>query len=198
MTSAVLAVCLIPNNIDGDSGNCVMIGQWPCSSSLLRLRSVRRRLRMRQVIASSTGFLALAAMLLGSAAAQAQSAAADHTLPYRNSYTNSQSLFDQCGDVARGDLFRKVVREKVEHCPYFSESEKAGFRAWATERGAEYAEQSAQASAAGPVPGTPVMVRRCKEFTFTSEYYKLHRLIDRYGRGQAGADDVIEEACGPS
>jgi hypothetical protein len=153
---------------------------------------------MRQVMASATGRLALATMLLGSVAAQAQTAAPDNTLPYRNSYKNSQSLFDQCGDVARGDLLRKVVREKVDHCPFFSEAEKAGFRTWATARSAEYADQSAQASAAGPVPGTPDMVRRCKAFTFTAEFYKLHRLIDRYGRGQAGADDVIQEACQPA
>jgi hypothetical protein len=153
---------------------------------------------MRQVMASATGRLALAVMLLGSMAAQAQTATPDHTLPYRGSYSNSQAIFDQCGDVARGDLLRKVVREKVDHCPFFSETEKAGFRAWATARGAEYAEQSTQASAAGPVPGTPDMVRRCKEFTFTAEFYKLRRLIDRYGRGQAGADDVIQEACGPT
>jgi hypothetical protein len=41
------------------------------------------------------------------------------------------------------------------------------------------------------------MVRRCKEFTFTAEFYKLRRLIDRYGRGKANADDVIQESCRP-
>jgi hypothetical protein len=152
---------------------------------------------MRQAIASATGRLALVTMLLGSVAAQAQTAAPDHTLPYRGSYSNSQAIFDQCGDVARGDLLRKVVREKVDHCPFFSEAEKAEFRTWATARGVEYVAQSTQAAAAGPVPGTPDMVRRCKEFTFTAEFYKLRRLIDRYGRGKANADDVIQESCRP-
>jgi hypothetical protein len=152
---------------------------------------------VRQVIASATGWLALVTMLLGSVAAQAQTAAPDHTLPYRGTYSNSQAIFDQCGDVPRGDLLRKVVSEKVDHCPFFSETEKARFRTWAAARGTEYAAQSTLASAAGPVPGTPEMVRRCKEFTFTAEFYKLRRLIDRYGRGKASADDGIQESCRP-
>jgi hypothetical protein len=153
---------------------------------------------MRQVLASATGRLALAVMLLGSVAAQAQTAAPDNTLPYRHAYKNTQLIFDQCGDVARGDLFRKVVREKVDHCPVFSEADKAGFRTWAAARSAEYSVQSTQASAQGPVPATPDMIRGCKEFTFTTEYYRIRRLIDRYGRGESSADDVIQEACQPA
>jgi hypothetical protein len=147
---------------------------------------------------SATMGLALAATLLGSGTAQAQATAPDNTSPYLNAYKNTQLIYDQCGDVARGDLFRKVVREKVDHCPFFSDAEKAGFRTWAAARSAEYSVQSTQASAQGPVPSTPDMIRQCKEFTFTAEYYRMRRLIDRYGHGRASADDVIQEACEPA
>ncbi len=150
---------------------------------------------MRQAVASAAAGLTLAAVLLGSATAHAQTAAPDNTSPYRHAYSNTQSIFDHCGDVTRGDLFRKVLREKVDHCRFFSEADKASFRTWAAARSADYAEQSRQAAAQGPVPSTPDMIRQCKEFTFTSEYQRMRRLIDRYGDGKASADDVIQEAC---
>ncbi len=144
---------------------------------------------MRYSIASITGGLALAALLLGGGTARA--VASDNTLPYRIAYKNTQSIFDQCGDVARGGLFRKVVREKVDRCPVFGEAEKAEFRTWAAARDAEYSEPDNQAAA-------PDVIGRCKAFAATAEYRTLRLRIDRYGRGDGGADDVIQEACQPA
>jgi hypothetical protein len=156
---------------------------------------------MRQATASAIVGPALAVILLSGAAGAAQTATpgdtvSSNTLPYRNVYDTSQSLFDKCGDVVRGDLYRKVVREKVAACP-FGAAEKADFQTLAAARSTEFARQSAKASAQGPVPGTPDEVRRCKTFTFTAEYFEIRRLLDRYGHGAARADDVIKEACRP-
>lgn len=152
---------------------------------------------MRQATASATRGLALAATLLGSAAAQAQTAAADNTSAYRSVYETSQTIFDQCGDVARSDLYRRVVREKVDPCP-FTEVEKADFQTWAAARGVRFAGDSAQAASQGPVPGAPDAVRHCTALAADVNMREARRRLDRYGRGEADVDEVIQEACRPA
>jgi hypothetical protein len=137
----------------------------------------------------------LGTLALGGTTALAQTEPADNTAPYRSVYETSQAIFDQCGDVARGDLYRKVVREKADKCPLFSDSEKANFRSWADARSAAFAKQSAEAAAKGAVPGTPEEQHRCKALQEQPSMREAFRRIDRYGRGQAGADEVIQEAC---
>ena len=147
--------------------------------------------------ATAWWLLATAALLLGGGTARAQSAIPDNTAPYRHVYEISPNLYDQCGDVVRGDLYRKVVVDKVNHCP-FTEAEKADFRNWASARSAEFAAQSAQAAAHGPVPSTPDVAQRCKALDGEPAMREARRRIDAYGRGKGTADDVIQETCRPA
>ena len=137
----------------------------------------------------------LGTLALAGTIALAQTEPADNTTPYRKVYLTSQAVFDQCGEVARGDLYRRVVRDKVNECVFFSDGEKAGFRSWADARSVAFAKQSAEAAAKGAVPGTPEEQHRCKALQEQSDMHEAFRRLDRYGRSQASADDVIQEAC---
>ncbi len=152
---------------------------------------------MQQARLSSIGGITVGAILPSAAATLVQFAAPDNTLPYRRVFQPSQDISDQSGDVARGDLYRKVVREKVERCP-FSGAEKASFRAWADTRNAAFAGDCARAAARGAVPGTPEEQHRSKALAAAPRMRVVLRRIDEYGRGKARSEDVIGEVCRPS
>lgn len=135
--------------------------------------------------------LTLGITMFGAGGARAQTPLSANTAPYRHAYTQSQSIFDQCGDGVRGELYRRVLTEKMKSCP-FSAAEKAEFQA--VSQSARIAEEDRQAHAAGPVPAAADETL-CKQSAAVAEMRLVPRRLDQFGQGRIGADGVIEEAC---
>jgi hypothetical protein len=150
---------------------------------------------MSNSIAAVTRVLMLGVTLSSAGFARAQTTPSANTEPYRHVYTQSEALFDRCDDAVRGDLYRRVVTEKVKNCP-FSAAEKAEFQTWAVSQSARIAEEDRQAHAAGPVPA-PADEHQCKENASEPYMRMILRRLDQFGRGKIGADGVIEEVCAP-
>jgi len=148
---------------------------------------------MSDSIAAVTRVLMLGVTLFSTGFVRAQTPPSANTAPYRKVYTQSEDVFDRCGDAMRGDLYRRVLTEKVKSC-LFSAAEKVDFQTWAVSQSARIAEDDRQAQAAGPVPA-PADEHRCKESASDSNMRMIQRRLDQFGRGKIGADGVIEEAC---
>jgi hypothetical protein len=131
--------------------------------------------------------------LFGANWAHAQTTPSGNSEPYAHVYTTSQGLFDRCNDTVRGDLYRRVVTEKMKGCP-FSAAEKAEFQAWAVTESARIAEENRQAHAAGPVPAAADEAQ-CKQADAEPYMRLVRRKIDQFGQGRINADGVIEEVC---
>ena len=150
---------------------------------------------MSNSTAAVTRALMLGVTLFSTGFVRAQTLPFANTEPYRHVYMQSEALFDQCDDAVRGDLYRRVLTEKMKSCP-FSAAEKAEFQTWAVSQSARIAEEDRKAHAAGPVPA-PVDVNRCKQSASDPNMRMIQRRLDRFGQGRIDADGVIEEACAP-
>jgi hypothetical protein len=137
--------------------------------------------------------LLLGVTLFGAGWARAQTVPSANIAPYTHVYTQSQALFDRCNDTVRGDLYRRVLTEKMKGCP-FSAAEKAEFQAWAVSESARIAEENRQAHAAGPVPAAADDAW-CKQGDAEPYMRFVRRRIDQFGQGRINADGVIEEVC---
>ena len=152
-------------------------------------------LAMSNSIAAVTRVLMLGATLCSPGVVQAQTPTSANTEPYRHVFTQSEAMFDKCNDTARGDLYRRVLTEKMKSCP-FSAAEKAAFQTWAVAQSARIAEDDRQAHAAGPVPAL-ADEGGCKQSASDPNMRIIRQRLDHFGQGKIGAGGVIEEVCTP-
>ena len=104
--------------------------------------------------------------------------------------------FDECGDTAAGDLFRKALVEKFDHCPFSAEARRR-FHRWADD-------QTASAVAAmqryiadhGKLPEQlDGMKLTCAALQRTEKYKKTRDILERYSRGEINVDAIIPDRC---
>jgi hypothetical protein len=103
---------------------------------------------------------------------------------------------DACGDSELGDLVRRAVLEKFDHCP-FSNGAKAHFHAWAVEENKRQAALFQRyATEHGKLPDRlDGMKESCPELRSSARYQQVRELYEKYGQGKIGVDTIITDPC---
>lgn len=147
------------------------------------------------------GVLAVGMVLLGAAPGHAQQATPQQPVNWlQAAFAYSFYMFDGCGDRALGELHRKAVLEKLDHCP-FVEADKERFHAWAigeTIRENDFLKRSFDERGGYP-DRLPGMTGSCRQHQLSEAYVKARELLLSYGRGETSVDIVLPETCaGPA
>jgi hypothetical protein len=139
--------------------------------------------------------IALAALIAGSAQAEKPATLADSNA-FRLAYRMSYYGFDVCGDVADGQLYRKALTEKVDHCP-FTAGAKADFRQWSAATGAKTtADVQRYIAEHDKLPESLDQKKmQCRKEQATQAYQKTVALLAEYAKGEAKFDAVVPDAC---
>lgn len=138
----------------------------------------------------------LAALLISTGAAAEKPKALTDTGTFRAAYGSSFYGFDICGDAATGQLYRKALAEKVEHCPFTADA-KAGFQQWRVD-----ADRHVTADIQRYIAEHDKLPERldqkktnCRTERETPAYQKTIALLAQYAKGEVGFDAVVPDAC---
>lgn len=105
--------------------------------------------------------------------------------------------FDGCGDRQGGEIFRKVLMDRLAACP-FSPEARATFRTWAAETGTKAdAEIRAYIARHGRYPDrTDGMKGSCAEQQASEAYVRLRANLLEYAAGRLAPEAISAEPCG--
>jgi hypothetical protein len=139
--------------------------------------------------------LALALPLAGSAMANKPGEIGDNNA-FRVAYGMSYYGFDACGDAANGQLYRKALTEKFEHCP-FTAAAKADFLQWSAATDAKVtADIKRYISEHDKLPERlDGMKMTCRQQQATPAYQKTVALLAQYAKGEVKYDTVVPDPC---
>jgi len=137
----------------------------------------------------------LAALLAGAAQAEKSGEVGDNNA-FRVAFGISYYGFDVCGDAADGQLYRKALTEKFEHCP-FTAAAKADFRQWSEATDAKAtAEVKRYIAEHDRLPESLDEKRvACRQEQATPAYQKTIALLAGYAKGTVKFDAVVPDAC---
>lgn len=137
----------------------------------------------------------LAALLAGGAQADRPSEIGDNNA-FRVAFGMSYYGFDACGDAADGQLYRKALTEKFEHCP-FTAAAKADFRQYSVATDAKVtADIKRYIAEHDKLPERlDGMKVSCKAQQQTPAYQKTVALLAGYGKGEVKFDAVVPDPC---
>jgi hypothetical protein len=139
--------------------------------------------------------IALAALLAGSAMAEKPAPLADNNT-FRVAYGMSYYGFDVCGDFADGQLYRKALTEKFDHCP-FTPAAKADFRQWSATTDAKSAADVQRYIAEHDKLPESLDEKKltCRQEQATPAYQKTVALLAQYAKGAVKYDAVVPDPC---
>jgi hypothetical protein len=139
--------------------------------------------------------LILAALLAGGAQADKPSEIEDNNA-FRVAFGMSYYGFDVCGDAADGQLYRKALTEKFEHCP-FTAAAKADFKQWSGATDAKVTADIKRYIAEHDKLPESLDEKRvaCRKEQATPAYQKTIALLAGYAKGEVKYDAVVPDAC---
>jgi hypothetical protein len=139
--------------------------------------------------------IALAALLAANALAGTPAAPAEGDA-FRLAYRMSYYGFDVCGDSADGQLYRKAMIEKFDHCP-FTPAAKTDFKQWsATTDAKSAAEVQRYIAEHDKLPASlDEKKMQCRQEQATPAYQKTVALLAQYAKGEVKFDAVVPDAC---
>jgi hypothetical protein len=137
----------------------------------------------------------LAASLAGSARADKPGEIGDNNA-FRVAFGMSYYGFDVCGDAADGQLYRKALTEKFEHCP-FTAAAKADFRQWSVQTDAKAtADVKRYIAEHDKLPESlDGKKMTCRQEQATPAYQKTVALLAQYAKGEVKYDAVVPDPC---
>jgi hypothetical protein len=138
----------------------------------------------------------LAALLMTVGAAAEKPHALTNTGTFRAAFDASFYGFDICGDAASGQLYRKALTEKVDHCPFTADA-KAGFQQWSANAGTRAtADVQRYIAEHDKLPERLDQKKlNCRMERETPTYQKTVALLAQYAKGEVGFDMVVPDAC---
>jgi hypothetical protein len=115
---------------------------------------------------------------------------------FRTAYRMSYFGFDVCGDAADGQLYRRALAEKVEHCP-FTPAAKADFRHWSVEADIHGAADVRRYIAEHDKLPESLDEKKmaCRQEQATPAYQKTIALLAQYAKGEVKFDAVVPDPC---
>ena len=143
----------------------------------------------------SRSAIMLAALLAGGAWAETPGAIGDNNV-FRAAFAMSYYGFDVCGDAADGQLYRKALTEKFDHCP-FPVAAKADFRRWSAATDAKATADVKRYVAEHDKLPESLNEKRvaCRKEQATPAYQKTIALLADYAKGEVKYDAVVPDAC---
>jgi hypothetical protein len=134
-------------------------------------------------------------LLAGSALAEKSATLTDNNA-FRAAYGLSYYGFDVCGDAADGQLYRKAVTEKFEHCP-FTQAAKADFKQWSAATDAKVtADVKRYIAEHDKLPESlDEKKMQCRKEQATPAYQKTVALLAEYAKGAVKYDAVVPDPC---
>jgi len=104
--------------------------------------------------------------------------------------------FDVCGDAANGQLYRKALTEKFEHCP-FTAAAKADFRQWSAATDAKATADIKRYIAEHDKLPESLDGKKmtCRQEQATPAYQKTVALLAGYAKGEVKFDAVVPDPC---
>jgi hypothetical protein len=120
----------------------------------------------------------------------------ESTEAYEVSFGMSFWIFDWCGDQVAGEMFRKAVAEKFDHCP-FSDKARAHFRERTSILRTEAAAMMNKyiIERGGLPERLEGIVMSCREQLSMPQYQESRRKLEQYDRGKVAFGDIIPESC---
>jgi hypothetical protein len=139
--------------------------------------------------------IALAALIAGRAQAEKPAPLADSDA-FRLAYRMSYYGFDVCGDATNGQLYRKALTEKVDHCPFTADA-KADFKQWSTQIDAKTtADVQRYIAEHDKLPESLDQKKmQCRKEQATPAYQKTVALLAGYAKGEVKFDAVVPDTC---
>jgi hypothetical protein len=139
----------------------------------------------------------LAAMLLaGLLPLQAQAADLEKPDAFEHGFAVSLFVFDGCGDVVTGRMFRRALAEKFAQCP-FTPAARTRFQQRTRAQQAKVRRTLSQMIET--TGGLPVklegMSMTCHEQQAGDDYHRLRAQLDSYSEGKLAADAIISAPC---
>jgi hypothetical protein len=143
----------------------------------------------------SIAALALAMLIAGPALAEKPAPLRDSSA-FRAAYGMSYYGFDVCGDAENGQLYRKALAEKVDHCP-FTAGAKADFKQWSVAADAKGSTDVQRYIAEhDKLPESLDQKKtQCRKEQATPAYQKTVALLARYAKGEVKFDAVVPDPC---
>jgi hypothetical protein len=137
----------------------------------------------------------LAALLAGGARADKPGEIGDNNA-FRVAFGMSYYGFDVCGDATNGQLYRKALTEKFEHCP-FTAAAKADFRQWSVLTDAKAtADVKRYIAEHDKLPESlDGKKMSCRKEQATPAYQKTITLLAQYAKGEVKYDAVVPDPC---
>ena len=149
-----------------------------------------------------SGWLVLATALTAATAGMAQAADAPapggltDTTPFQHAYAASFYGFDACGEGLTGKVWRSVLEDKFQHCP-FTPDAKMRFKQWT--RGQREKSTEAIKEMIIAHGGLPVrlegMAQTCHEHFTSPEDQTLRENLDHYQQGKIDANAILPQPC---
>ena len=108
----------------------------------------------------------------------------------------SFTVYDWCGDARAGEIARKAMVEKFDHCP-FSPKARDHFRdRIGILRKQAGLELNKLIIKNGGLPDRlPWMTKSCQEIFSTPQYREWRSMFERYDRGELAVDEIFPDRC---
>jgi hypothetical protein len=150
---------------------------------------------MRMPNRYSCAAIVLTALLAGGARADKPGAISDNNA-FRVAFGMSYYGFDICGDAANGQLYRKALTEKFDHCP-FTAAAKADFQQWSAATDAKVTADIKRYIAEHDKLPESLDEKKmaCRKEQATPAYQKTVALLAQYAKGEVAYYAVVPDPC---